>query len=59
MQVKVGDKIYDGEDEPVMVILSKEDKKNISNMPSSSSKYCCYPNGGDTSLIEEFMKTEI
>ena len=38
MKVKVGNKIYDGENEPVMVILSKGDKKNIANMIPSGTK---------------------
>lgn len=29
MKVKVGNKIYDGEIEPVMVILTEQDKLNI------------------------------
>ena len=40
MKVKVGCCIYDGEEQPVMVILSKEDKENIANMsPEEWSKY--------------------
>ena len=29
MKIKIGNKIYDGEKEPVMVILTDQDKKNI------------------------------
>ena len=43
MKVKVGNKIYDGEQEPVMVILSEGDKKNIANMHPDATKYCIYP----------------
>lgn len=46
MKVKVGDKIYDPENEPVMVILTEEDKENISNMSSDNSKYCAFPEEG-------------
>jgi Ca2+-binding RTX toxin-like protein len=43
MQVKIGDRIYDGNDEPVMVILSDKDKENIANMLPEYDKYCAYP----------------
>ena len=43
MKVKVGNRIYDGENEPVMVILSKGDRKNIADMLPDATKYCSYP----------------
>lgn len=43
MKVKIGNKIYDSETEPVMVILSDGDKKNIENMLPHCTKYCSYP----------------
>lgn len=43
MLVKVGNKIYDGDKEPVMVILSKEEKRQISEMSPEATKYCVYP----------------
>jgi hypothetical protein len=43
MKVKVGDKIYDGEQEPVMVILTDQDKKNIEDMYPHCAKYCVFP----------------
>ena len=43
MKVKVGDKVYDGEEEPVMVILSKGEKAQIANMHPDATKYCVYP----------------
>lgn len=43
MKVKVGDKIYDGENEPVMVILSEGEKEQITKMSPEATKYCVYP----------------
>lgn len=43
MLVKVKDKIYDGEKEPVMVILTKEEKREIKNMSSDATNYCSFP----------------
>ena len=63
MKVKVGDKIYDGEKEPVMVILTDDDKENIANMAPEAHKYCAYPNDdcwikNDYKAIREWMKKE-
>lgn len=43
MQVKVGNKIYDGEQEPVMVILSDFEKQQIAQMAPGSNRFCSYP----------------
>lgn len=56
MKVKVGNKIYDGELEPVMVILTQEDKENIATMDKEATKYCQYPEGSDPNKILEWMK---
>ena len=62
MKVKVGDKIYDGEIEPVMVILSKGEKKQIADMLPDCTKYCMYPDSkywteNDYKRIHEWMET--
>jgi hypothetical protein len=54
MKVKVGDKIYDGEKEPVMVILTDQDKKNIADMLPDAYRYCAYP--GETQWIKDDYK---
>jgi hypothetical protein len=43
MKVKVGDKVYDGGREPVMVILTSIDKANISAMADGAFRYCSFP----------------
>ena len=43
MKVKVGNKIYDGEAEPVMVILTDSDKANIAHMLPECTKYAAFP----------------
>ena len=44
MKVKIGDKIYDSEKEPIVVVLSDSDKMNITNMLPHCTKYCSFPN---------------
>jgi hypothetical protein len=44
MKVKVGNRIYDGNKEPVMVILTDRDKENIAGMIGTDNcLYCQYP----------------
>jgi len=43
MKIKIGDRIYDSEKEPAMLILSDEDKRNIAAMPMDATKYASFP----------------
>lgn len=45
MKIKIGNIIYDAEEEPIMIILSKADKKNIAEMPANYQRYISYPEG--------------
>lgn len=58
MRVKIGDKIFNPEEEPIMVILSDSDKHNISMMPDKAKKYCVFPDGMDPKDIKKWMKTK-
>jgi len=56
MKVKVGDKVYSSEDQPIMVILSDKDKDNITNMLPEAHKYCEYPDDMDPKEVSKWMK---
>jgi len=43
MKVIVGNKVFDGNDVPVMVDLSDEDKANIGNMHADKRLYVAFP----------------
>jgi len=43
LKVKIGDVIYNSEEEPIMIILSKGEKKQIEDMHPKATKYCSYP----------------
>jgi hypothetical protein len=58
MKVKIGNTIYDSNEEPIMLILSELDKKNITWMATDATKYCSFPDDYDLDDIKEFMKTE-
>jgi hypothetical protein len=51
MKIKVGDTVYDGENEPIMVILTEKDKQNIANMLPEATRYCQFP--GDKFTLEQ------
>ena len=57
MKIKVGAGVWDGKDVPVMVILTKADKKNISMMLPSCTKYCQFPDTVDPKFVKLWMKT--
>lgn len=56
MKVKVGDMVYDGAVEPVMVILTDKDKENISSMSEHHHKYTSFPKGLSDNEVERFME---
>lgn len=56
MKVKVKDIVYDGFKEPVMIILTKQDKENIKNMLPDATKYCVYPDSWSAEEIKKWMK---
>jgi hypothetical protein len=58
MKVKIGDKIYNASEEPIMLILTQEDRKNIENMAPDATKYCAFPDNTSLKVINKFMKVE-
>lgn len=59
MLVKIGNKVYDSNKEPIMIVLSKQAKDNIANMLPDRMRYCEYPSKGYTENdIRAFMGLE-
>jgi hypothetical protein len=64
MKVKISNKIYDSEKEPIMIILSIEEIEQISFIKEPDDKrnfqrkFCSFPDGEKytTEVIENFMK---
>jgi hypothetical protein len=46
VKVKIGDKIYDGNKEPILLILTEGDKRDIQNMTPEATRFCIYPDEG-------------
>ena len=58
MKVKIGDRIYDSNEQPIMLILDEIDKKNISEMNKDATKFISYPDDEEFTekMIKNFMK---
>jgi hypothetical protein len=56
MKVKIGEAIYDSEAEPIMLILSAEEKGHIANMAEWATKYCSAPENMNPKELERFMQ---
>lgn len=58
MLVKIGDKLYDSEKQPIMVVLSDEEKSLIGDMSNDNHKYCSFPEEISTEGIMDFMQID-
>ena len=56
MKVKIGKKIYDSKEEPIMLILTDYNKKHISDMSPDNFKYCEYPENMSAEQAMTFMR---
>ena len=43
MIVKIGSTYYNSTEEPILLILSKEEKSHIANMEENKNKYLSFP----------------
>jgi hypothetical protein len=55
MKVKIGDKIYDSREEPILLILSEEDKRNLERMDTEATKFLSFPDKMDLNEAKRFM----
>jgi len=53
VKIKVGDKFYDSQDGPIMIILSQKEKDQVAGMLPRCTKYAQYP---DTWTKEQAVK---
>ena len=63
MKVKIGTKIIDAENEPILLIFkdAKERKlvgNHLINSLENVTKYCIFPDNMDKDVIKVFMKIE-
>ena len=63
MRVKIGDKITDANDEPIMLVFKNDDEllsviNNLVNMGKNEGnvrKYVTYPDDMDRDVVKQFM----
>ena len=48
--------MYDSTDAKIMVILSEDDKKNITNMLPEARGYCSFPEHMETEDVRDWMR---
>ena len=58
MEVKIGNRFFSSEEEPIMIVLTDEEKLLISNMDTKSNKFCSFPNNYKSEEIFRFMVTK-
>lgn len=56
MQIKIGDKIYSPDDQPISIYLSDQDKELIASMQQGFNFFTAAPDGADASELEEFVE---
>lgn len=56
MKVKIGEKIYDSNEEPLMIILGDDDKCHIGQMHIECSQYVAYPASLSDEDLDSFLQ---
>lgn len=56
MKVKIGNTIYSPTEQPIMLILTDSDKKNIANMAKDATKYVGYPDSANEDEVRKWME---
>ena len=59
VQIDGKDVIIDSFEQPVMIILSPEEKQLIHEMKKGNSKFCSFPEKSERADIEAFMKGDV
>jgi hypothetical protein len=55
MRVKIGNTIYNPNDQPILILLTRKDRQNIANMSPTATKYLCCPDTMTDEEIADFI----
>ncbi|MEX2462057.1 MAG: hypothetical protein WD469_12330 [Paenibacillaceae bacterium] len=58
MKVKIGNKVYDSTQQPVLIIFDQGEQELIGSMSPEHMKFCSFPEDSNIEVIEQFMKYE-
>jgi hypothetical protein len=56
MMVKVGNKTYNSEQEPLMIIFEESEKEMVSQMRKTDKKFCVHPESMTQDEVFKFMR---
>ena len=56
MIVKIGNTYHNSTDEPILLILSKEEKSHIANMAEDKKKYLSFPSNYNINNAKEILE---
>jgi len=56
--VKIGDKIYNSTQVPILLIFDAKEIKDMQNLADNNHKYCSFPDESEEKDIVEFMRTD-
>lgn len=59
LRVKIGRRIYDASEMPIMLILTAKDKQNIRRMPADKMKYLVFPKWFNHQRLATFVNPEM
>ena len=57
MKIKIGNMVYDSNEQMIQIELSEEEKELISNM-GNQTKFCSFPEHIDVDDVKKFMNTD-
>jgi len=55
VKVKIGDTVYNSALEPILLILTPQERLDIISMPSRVDKYVSSPEGADPKMIQQWI----
>jgi len=61
MKVKINNGLYDSDDTPILIILTKEEQKGLTSLfiDSNANKFVFHNKKINDEIVEEIMKTKI
>ena len=58
MKVFIGDQVFDSSEEPVLVILTDQEKEVLSRMKWNEHKYCSFPSNMSELEMRAWMQSK-
>jgi hypothetical protein len=56
MKVKIKDQVFDSRNEPILVLLERDEKELIANMAPDDKRFCVFPDDWNEEDVLKFME---